>query len=93
MDERSDHIEEQIHRTRENLRDNLSELEHRVKNAFDWRAHFEERPLTMLTLALGGGMLLAVLLQRDGGGTAAARRVGGFLGRMLAEYGTHVIEK
>lgn len=62
MGERSDQIEEQISRTREDLRDNLNELENRVRGAFDWRTQFEDRPLTMLAVAVGGGMLLAALL-------------------------------
>jgi hypothetical protein len=68
MGETSDQIEEQIHRTRKDLRDNLNELEEKVKSAFQWRTQFEERPLTMLTVALGGGMLLAALLTRSGNG-------------------------
>jgi hypothetical protein len=72
MGERSDEIEEQISRTREDLRDNLNELEDRVRGALDWRRQFEERPLTMLAAALGGGMLLAALL--PGGGNGRRRR-------------------
>ena len=68
MGETSDQIEEKIHRTRKDLRDNLNELEEKVKSAFHWRTQFEERPLTMLTVALGGGMLLAALLTRGGNG-------------------------
>ena len=68
MGERSDEIEEQISRTREDLRDNLNELEDRVRGALDWRRQFEERPLTMLAAALGGGMLLAALLPGGGNG-------------------------
>jgi hypothetical protein len=68
MGETSDQIEEKIHRTRKDLRDNLNELEEKVKSAFHWRTQFEERPLTMLTVALGGGMLLAALLTPAGNG-------------------------
>jgi hypothetical protein len=93
MGERSDQIEEQIQRTREDLRDNLNELEQKVRNTFDWRTQFEERPLMMLTVALGGGMLLAALLRRGGNGTATANRIGGFLGQLLAGYGMRVIGK
>ena len=80
MGERSsDQIAEQIHRTRQDLRDNLNELEDKIKGAFDWRAQFEERPLTMLTVALGGGMLLAALLPRGGNG----RRHRGYSGASM----------
>jgi hypothetical protein len=68
MDKRSDQIEEQIHRTREDLRDNLNELEEKVRSALDWRTHFEQHPLTMLTVALGGGILLAAVLLPGGNG-------------------------
>ena len=93
MGERSDQIEEQIQRTREDLRDNLNELEQKVRSTFDWRTQFEERPLTMLTVAMGAGILLATLLRRGGGGTAAANRIGGFLGQLLAGYGMRVMGK
>jgi hypothetical protein len=66
MGERADQIEEQIHRTREDLRYNLNELEEKVKSAFDWRMQFEEHPFTMLSIALGGGMLVAALIPRGG---------------------------
>jgi hypothetical protein len=80
MGERSsDQIAEQIHRTRQDLRDNLNELEDKIKGAFDWRAQLEERPLTMLTVALGGGMLLAALLPRGDNG----RRRRGYSGASL----------
>jgi hypothetical protein len=66
MDERPDQIEEHIHRTRGDLRENLNELQDRVRSAFDWRTQFEQRPLTMMGLALGGGVLAAAMLPRGG---------------------------
>lgn len=62
MGERSDEIEEQINRTRGELDENLSELQEKVKNAFDWRAQFEERPMTFLAVAFGGGVLASAVL-------------------------------
>jgi len=62
MDETSDQIERHIQETRNDLDDNLNELGDRVKKAVDWRAQFEERPGTMLSLAFAGGILLSVLL-------------------------------
>ncbi len=62
MGERTDQIEQQINQTRENLSDNFSELEERVKSAFDWRAQFEERPFTLLAVAFGSGILASALL-------------------------------
>ena len=55
MDETSDQIERHIQETRNDLDDNLNELGDRVKKAVDWRAQFEERPGTMLSLAFAGG--------------------------------------
>ena len=62
MRERSDEIEEQINRTLGELNENFSELEEKVKNAFDWRRQFEERPVTFLAVAFGGGVLASALL-------------------------------
>jgi hypothetical protein len=64
MVERSDQIKEHLNRTRGDLQKNVSELQDKVKGAFDWRAQFQERPLVMLGLALGGGMLAAALITR-----------------------------
>jgi hypothetical protein len=62
MGETSYQIERHIRETRNDLGDNLSELENKVKTAMDWRAQFEERPMTMIALAFGGGVLLSALL-------------------------------
>jgi hypothetical protein len=62
MGETSNQIERHIQETRNDLGDNFSELEHKVKTAVDWRAQFEERPVTMMALAFGGGLLLSALL-------------------------------
>jgi len=41
---------------------NLEELETKVKDAADWKHHFRNRPMTMIGLAFGGGVLLAAML-------------------------------
>jgi hypothetical protein len=64
MGETSDQIERHIRRTRDDLSDNLSELEVSVRSVFDWRTQFAERPGTMLAVAFGGGVLLSALLPR-----------------------------
>jgi hypothetical protein len=64
MVERSDQIKEHLNRTRGDLQKNVNELQDKVKGAFDWRAQFQERPLLMMGLALGGGMLAAALISR-----------------------------
>ncbi|MGB2636985.1 MAG: hypothetical protein WAM58_23865 [Candidatus Acidiferrum sp.] len=62
MGERTDQIEQQINRTRDDLGENFNELEQKVKGAFDWRTQFEERPMTMLAIAFGGGVIASALL-------------------------------
>jgi hypothetical protein len=62
MAETSDQIERHIQRTRNDLNDNFTELEEKVKSTVDWRAQFEERPGTMMALAFGGGLLLSAIL-------------------------------
>jgi hypothetical protein len=62
MGQKSDQIERHIRETRQDLSENFSELEDKVKSAVDWRAQFEERPGTMLALAFGGGVLLSAIL-------------------------------
>lgn len=62
MDERAEQIEQHIRLQRSELEDNFSELEEKVKGAFDWRTQVEERPGVMLGAAFVGGMLLAALL-------------------------------
>jgi Protein of unknown function (DUF3618) len=77
MGERPDQIKQQIDETRENLNENFSELQDKVKSVFDWRAQFDERPMTMLAVAFGGGLLASALISsgrsrrrhyRDNGG-------------------------
>ena len=62
MGENPKQIENHIRRTRNELSDNLSELQEKVKNAIDWRAQFSERPMTMIGIAFGGGVLMSSLL-------------------------------
>ena len=62
MGEKSDQIEQEIREKRNQLGENFSELEQKVKHAVDWRAQFEERPATLIALAFGGGIVLSALL-------------------------------
>jgi hypothetical protein len=62
MGEKPDQIERHIQHQRSELEDNISELEEKVKSAFDWRTQFEERPAIMLGAAFVGGALLSALL-------------------------------
>ena len=61
MGEKPQQIERHIEETRSELADNLSELQEKVKNSLDWRAQFRERPMTMIGIAFGGGVLLSAL--------------------------------
>ena len=62
MDEKPDQIERHIQHQRSELEENISELEDKVKSAFDWRTQFAERPALMLGAAFIGGAVLSALL-------------------------------
>jgi hypothetical protein len=62
MGERPDQIERHIQRQRDELGDNFSELEDKVKSAFDWRSQFEEHPGMLLGAAFVGGAVIAAIL-------------------------------
>jgi hypothetical protein len=63
MGEKSDQIERHIQKQRDELADNFSELGNKVKSTVDWRTQFQQRPGTMIGLAVGGGLLLSALLK------------------------------
>lgn len=62
MGERTDAIEREIEQERVELGRNLEELEHRVKQATDWRVQFERHTGGVMALAFSGGLLLAAML-------------------------------
>ncbi len=62
MGEKPDQIERHIQHQRSELEDNISELEEKVKSAFDWRTQFEERPAIFLGAAFLGGAVVSALL-------------------------------
>lgn len=62
MAKTSHEIETHINNTRDKLGSNLHELEEKVQSATDWKAHFQENPMTMMGLAMGGGIILAAML-------------------------------
>ena len=64
MGEKADRIEQYIEQQRRDCQDNVLELKQRVSRSVDWRAQCEERPLTMIGIAFGGGVLLSTLLGR-----------------------------
>jgi hypothetical protein len=78
MGETSYQIERHINEKRDDLGDNLDELEEKLRNAMDWRTQVQTRPGTMIALAFGGGVLLSAVLpgfsrRATGNGDAAGR--------------------
>ena len=63
MGETPDQIERHIYEKRNELGENIHELQQKVKTAVDWRAQFDRRPMTMIGLAFGGGLLLSMLFR------------------------------
>jgi hypothetical protein len=64
MGETSNQIERQIQAERGQLGQNLNELELKVQEVTDWRAQFQKRPMLMMGVAVGSGLLLASLTGR-----------------------------
>jgi hypothetical protein len=65
MGQTANQIEAHIERTRDTLGSNIQELEQKAKSVTDWKHHFQNRPMTMIGVAFGGGVFLATML---GGG-------------------------
>jgi hypothetical protein len=61
MGEKSSQIERQIEWERGELGEHLNELQSKVQEVTDWRVQFQKRPLVMMGVALGGGVLLAAM--------------------------------
>lgn len=70
MGQTTEQIEAHIEHTRDDLGSNLHELEAKVKSIADWKHHFQTKPMTMLGVAFGGGILVATML----GGRKPRRR-------------------
>lgn len=64
MGEKSNQIERQIAAERSQLGENLNELQSRVEEVTDWRLQFQKRPMLMMGVAVGGGLLLAAVTGR-----------------------------
>jgi hypothetical protein len=62
MGETANQIESEIAQRRTELGDNLIELKQKAKATVDWRSQVEERPVTMLAVAFGGGIVLSAVL-------------------------------
>ena len=66
MGDNAEQVERHIEERRNNLTNDLSELERKAKEAVDWRAQMDQRPGTMLGIAFTAGIILSALL---GGGS------------------------
>jgi hypothetical protein len=64
LEETSSQIETQIRNTRQDLSENIDELEQRVKSAVDWRRHYTTHTGAFLGAAFGAGYLLSVIARR-----------------------------
>ena len=62
MGEKAKRIESHIQQQRRECRANLLELKQKVRRSVDWRVQCEERPMTMVGIAVGGGALLSILM-------------------------------
>jgi len=65
MGEKPDQIERHIYEKRNELGENIHELQEKVKTAVNWRAQFDRRPWAMMALAFGGGFLVSMLFSGD----------------------------
>lgn len=62
MGETTVEIERHIREQRRELGQNINELQQKVKDTVNWRTQFEQRPMTMLGIAVGGGLLLSAIV-------------------------------
>lgn len=66
MGQTTGQIRDEIESQRNELGDNLHQLESKMRETVDWRHHFEQRPMTMIGAAFAGGIALGML---SGGGS------------------------
>lgn len=64
MGEATDQIERHIYEKRHELDENIHELQHKVRDAVDWRVQARQRPWTMVGVAFGAGVLASLLLSK-----------------------------
>lgn len=64
MGQRADAIASHIREQREELDDNIRELQTKVKRTFDWRLQVRRNPVRAIGIAAGVGFLLAFVLRR-----------------------------
>ena len=62
MDAQSQQIIRDIEDKREQLGQNLAELEHKVREATNWRTYYSRNPWIALGAALAGGFLVSTMI-------------------------------
>jgi hypothetical protein len=55
-------IKEHIDAERERLGQDIEEIEHRMKDAFDWRSWYQSNTVAMLAAAAAGGFLVSMVV-------------------------------
>src|SRR5690606_31465636 len=58
-------MQHKVEDVQQQVQDKVGEVQTKLKNATDWRAQFDQRPMVGLAVAFGGGVLLASMM---GGG-------------------------
>lgn len=76
MEDNLEGIEARFHDVQHQVQDKVEEVQGKVKDATDWRAQFDRRPMVGLAVAFGGGVLLASMM----GGGDDRRSNGGYYG-------------
>ena len=66
-------VQEKVEDVQHQVQDKVEEVQEKFKDATDWRAQFEKRPMVGLAVAFGGGVLLASMM---GGGSSERRSSG-----------------
>ena len=64
MGARADEIASHIQAERNELNENIRELETKVKSSIDWRTQMQDKPFTMVAIAFVAGALISGLLPK-----------------------------
>lgn len=67
-------VQDKVEGVQHQVQDKVDEVQEKFKDAADWRAQFEKRPMLGVAVAFGGGVLLASMM---GGGGNDRRSSGG----------------
>jgi hypothetical protein len=62
MGQTSGDIRAHISQQRDELSQDLDDLRSKVRSSFDWRTQCAAHPMTMIALAVGGGLVLGSLV-------------------------------